>query len=84
MTTIEIAKNLLLGQTCDNCIFRNNPYRAAHVWCFKHVVDSRFKAGWCNCWVTDKIYISGYHGIDSFNFNEFVRHKAQEMLDESK
>jgi len=55
------AKRLLLNQSCNNCIWRNNPYKLLHMWCIQHGIDRVTQEDWCDCWVTDEVDVSGYY-----------------------
>ena len=59
MTIAQKAKHLLLGHSCDNCYYHDNPYRPASVFCIRNsypdfgdspgaFIDFVVKEGICN------------------------------------
>ena len=74
---------MLLNQNCDNCIFRNNPYKTVASWCAKNPMNTS-ESDWCEGWVTDEIDIGDYYGgtiitmDDLKHFIDFVRARVNE------
>lgn len=62
---IVIAKNLLLGNSCKNCYYHDNPYNPASLFCLRHhhtdfIIDKCI----CDKWHTTNILLKQKLVID--------------------